>query len=69
MPANPVNASNAITVVLSPKFSVLKTNPTNNITSMHCRKTITNCVNICAIKSSVVVIPENIKKSLKKNSN
>lgn len=57
IPANPVNDSNTITVKLSPLFSVPKTTPMKNITSVHCKNTMTDCVNICAINNSGVVIP------------
>lgn len=46
MPANPVKDNNKITVKLSPLFSVPNTTPMKNITSVHCKKTITDWVRI-----------------------
>lgn len=61
IPANPVKDNRHITVRLSPLFSVPNTTPIKNITSVHCKNTITDCVTICAINNSGVVIPIKVK--------
>lgn len=64
IPAKPVNDNKTITVKLSPLFWVPNTTPMKNITSVHCKNTITDWVKMCANSSSGVVIPAYVKNHM-----